>query len=142
MLLGWALDLETLKRILRGLTAMNPTTAIAVVLAIICLLTLVAAVASGKTANNGKIAFASDGAFDGAVAKHREEIYVMDANGANQTRLTNNVGWDLDPAWSPDGKKIAFDTERDGNREIYVMDADGSNQTNLTNNPADDFDPT
>ena len=38
------------------------------------------------------------------------------------------------PRWSPDGRKILFDSERDGNREIYVMDADGSNQTRLTRN--------
>ena len=39
-------------------------------------------------------------------------------------------------SWSPDGKKIAFRSNRDGNYEIYVMNADGSEQTNLTNNPS------
>ena len=48
---------------------------------------------------------------------------------------------DTFPAWSPDGKKITFVTDRDGNYEIYVMDADGSNQKNLTNNPAEDTEP-
>ncbi len=43
-----------------------------------------------------------------------------------------------DPAWSPDGSKIAFTTTRDGNAEIYVMDADGSHPVNLSNNPATD----
>ena len=42
-------------------------------------------------------------------------------------------------SWSPDGSKIAFDSDRDGNCEVYVMDADGSNQTHLTNNPAEDW---
>ena len=59
----------------------------------------------------------------------------MDADGGNQTNLTNDAGDDDDPAWSPDGSKIAFASDRDGNHEIYVMDADGGNQTNLTNNP-------
>jgi TolB protein len=45
------------------------------------------------------------------------------------------------PAWSPDGKKIAFLSERDGNPEIYVINADGSAQTRLTNNPGEDGDP-
>ena len=59
------------------------------------------------------------------------EIYVMDADGTGQTRLTNNAGLDGEPDWSPDGTKIAFDNSRDG---IYVMNADGSGQTILTDN--------
>ena len=45
----------------------------------------------------------------------------------------------MNPAWSPDGKKIAFDSDRDGNWEIYVMNADGSNPINLTNNNGVDW---
>ena len=60
----------------------------------------------------------------------------MDANGQNQTRLTNNAASDLGPAFSPDGTKIAFMSDRDGNFEIYAMDANGQNPTNLTDNPA------
>ena len=43
--------------------------------------------------------------------------------------------------WSPDGSKIAFVSDRDGNDEIYVMNADGSNQTRLTNNTVTDISP-
>jgi hypothetical protein len=46
------------------------------------------------------------------------------------------------PAWSADGRRIAFVTGRDGNREIYVMNADGTDQTRLTTNPASDSYPT
>ena len=46
-----------------------------------------------------------------------------------------------DPSWSPDGKRIAFVSTREGNREIYVMDADGKNPRRLTNNPRNDIDP-
>jgi TolB protein len=48
-----------------------------------------------------------------------------------------------EPAWSPDGAKIVFSTNRDGffNFEIYVMKADGSGQTRLTNNPSVDISP-
>jgi TolB protein len=82
------------------------------------------------------IAFSSDR--DG-----NREIYVMNADGANPRRLTNTGGrvsdvlldgLDADPAWSPDGRKIAFDTNRDGDYEIYVMNADGSGERNLTDN--------
>src|SRR5215208_2915510 len=85
---------------------------------------------------NGKIAFTR-------YLGNNSEIYVMNADGSNQTNLTNNLAVDGDAAISPDGKKIAFRrTEPDGDREIYVMNANGSNQSNLTNNSVVDFEPT
>ena len=74
---------------------------------------------------NAQIAFASnrDGNF---------EIYVMDTDGRNPRRLTNNPAIDWDPSWSPDGEHIAFASERDGNFNIYVMDTNGKNPQNLT----------
>jgi Tol biopolymer transport system component len=45
------------------------------------------------------------------------------------------------PAWSPDGRKLAFVSRRDGNSEIYVMNADGSDQRNLTRHAASDQSP-
>ena len=77
----------------------------------------------------GKIAFYSnrDGNY---------EIYTMDSDGSNQTRLTFNEAPDVWPAWSPNGQQIVFQSNRNGNAEIYVMDADGQNQRRLTNHPA------
>jgi uncharacterized repeat protein (TIGR01451 family) len=69
------------------------------------------------------------------------EIYVMNADGTNQTRLTNNTANDARASFSPDGNKIAFGSNRDGNYEIYVMNADGTGQTRLTSDPADDYIP-
>ena len=46
------------------------------------------------------------------------------------------------PAWSPDGRKLAFVSRRDGNSDIYVMNADGSGQENLTRQPANDSHPS
>src|SRR5205807_2999907 len=60
------------------------------------------------------------------------EIYVMNADGSGQTRLTNNSFRDDYPTWSPDGKKIAFLRESGGVSSINLMDADGTNQKELT----------
>ena len=63
------------------------------------------------------------------------------ADGSAVVRLTNHPARDFGPAWSPDGARIAFTSERDGNPEIYVMNADGSQPTNLSNDPSRDFGP-
>ena len=75
---------------------------------------------------------------DGTSENPNIEIYKMDADGSNQTRLTDEPFADAVPAWSPDGTQIAFTTYRIGDSEIYVMDADGSNPTNLTSDLSDD----
>jgi Tol biopolymer transport system component len=69
------------------------------------------------------------------------ELYVFNLEDENDLRLTNSPGTDSQPAWSPDGERIAFTSARDGNNEIYVMDNDGANLTNLTQNEADDQQP-
>ena len=56
----------------------------------------------------------------------------------DQTRLTNDAATDAWADWSPDGTKIVFQSDRDGNSEIYVMNADGTDLTRITNNAATD----
>ena len=106
--------------------------AVAAVLAA-CLLALVVRMEPSQAAfpgPNGKIAFISNR--DSALA----EIYTMNADGTNPTRLTNNETHDVSPTFSADGKKIAFSRENDPSIEdnnIWVMNADGSGQTDLNN---------
>jgi tol-pal system beta propeller repeat protein TolB len=69
------------------------------------------------------------------------EIYAIDADGSNPTRLTNSPATDLDPSWAPSGKQIVFASNRDGDFELYLMNADSSNVRQLTNNAADDRQP-
>ena len=74
-----------------------------------------------------------------------DEIYVMDADGGNQQRLTENRNNDWNPVWSPDGERIAFAADRKGDFlkfDIYVMDADGGNQHKLTNHRTWDGSPS
>ena len=65
-------------------------------------------------------------------------IYVMNADGSGQTRLTDNRAPDLSPSWSPDGRRIAFTS----GGEIHMMNADGSGQTRLNDNPASGGSPS
>src|SRR5688572_16442307 len=74
---------------------------------------------------NGRIAFQSTQGSDGFT----NDIYVMNADGKRQTRLTDDPGDDVSAQWSPQGDRIAFLSDRRGNGyEIYLMSADGTNQ--------------
>jgi Tol biopolymer transport system component len=78
-------------------------------------------------------------------------VFGMAADGTEQGRLTDERGdvsvaggveFQTDPAWSPDGKQIAFASGREGSFDLYVMSADGSGTTRLTSTGANDRGPT
>jgi Tol biopolymer transport system component len=60
------------------------------------------------------------------------EIYVMNAGGGGEMRLTESGTSDVSPSWSPDGSRIAFISDRSGSVQVYVMNADGSAETRLS----------
>ena len=93
---------------------------------VVCLLIQMQIAVNGYASRKTKIAFASsrDGNY---------EIYVMDGDGKNQRRLTVHPTIDQYPTWSPDGKKIAFVSNRNvGHIQIWVIDADGKNPIRLS----------
>lgn len=92
--------------------------------------------------DGAKLAFSSTDLVTGEM-----DIYVMNADGSDRTRLTTAQGPDLLPNWSPDGTRIVFLSLRGPSSistdptEIYVMNADGTDQLNLTHNSTYDVDP-
>ena len=91
---------------------------------------LLSAEMSGRTllASHHKAQIAFTSTRDG-----NPEIYVMDADGEKQIRLTRHPEEDKMPSWSPDGKKIAFVSMRNSSRnQIYVMDSIGENIRRIT----------
>lgn len=93
-------------------------------------------VSADATKVNGKIAFISD-----------NNIYAMNPDGSNVTNLSALSGLsgliDGNPAWSPDGTRLAFTRRRqtDTTAAIWVMNADGSNQHQVSQNPSNDLMP-
>jgi tricorn protease len=69
----------------------------------------------------GKIAFSYLG-----------DIWVVDEDGSNPRRLTDHVARDINPRFSPDGKWIAFSSQRYGNYDVFVMPATGGTARRLT----------
>ncbi|MGH9226477.1 MAG: TolB family protein [Acidimicrobiales bacterium] len=72
----------------------------------------------------------------------------MNADGTNQVNLTNSARDERDPAWSPDGTKIAFSRQPSAispnwdDMDLFVMNADGSDQTLVASTDADDVEAT
>ena len=60
------------------------------------------------------------------------DLYIVNADGTGQTRLTRHPAEEFDPAWSPDGTKIAFSRFTGLRFQVFLMDADGSHATQLT----------
>jgi dipeptidyl aminopeptidase/acylaminoacyl peptidase len=80
---------------------------------------------------NGRVAFLSD-------RGSNFDIYCVNTDGRDLTRLTDDPAIDSGPTWAPDGRRIAFHSNRDGDLDIHVMQSDGSRILNLTRSRAND----
>lgn len=101
-------------------------------------LTSVVSAFPGWSPDGKKILFHSDRI---SLRSRVYDVFVMNADGSEVTRLTDHPASDMNAIFSPDGSKIAFVSERDGNPEVYVMNADGSQQKRLTHDPGEDIHP-
>ncbi|MGB7337512.1 MAG: PKD domain-containing protein, partial [Phototrophicaceae bacterium] len=69
------------------------------------------------------------------------DIYVADSNGQNAVNITNTGADEFEPAWSPDGTKIAYAFFNAGDYDIFVFDLNTMSATQITTNPANDRQP-
>ena len=60
------------------------------------------------------------------------DIYVMPVSGGEARAIASGVAWEMQPKWSPDGRHIAFTSDRGGGDNIWIMEADGSNPTQVS----------
>lgn len=67
---------------------------------------------------------------------YKGDIYKVTASGGEAIRLTTQDSYEASPVWSPDGKQIAFSSDRYGNADIFIMPSDGGTATRLTTNSA------
>jgi Tol biopolymer transport system component len=69
------------------------------------------------------------------------DVWSMNPDGTARTNLTNHPAQDITPAWSPDGQRIAFGSDRGGSYDIYVMNADGTGLSQLTTHAGSEWGP-
>lgn len=77
-----------------------------------------------------------------SIRQGNHEIYVVNADGSDDTNLTNSPALDIEPAWSPDGQWIAFSSDRTHDFNLFIMKADGSGLFQLTSTYGKDSDPS
>ena len=76
----------------------------------------------------------------GGTGNNNSEICLLDIDGSNFIRLTENNYWDLYPTFSPDDLKIAFLSFRENDLDIYMMNSDGTNQSKFYDSGSHDAD--
>lgn len=104
---------------------------VVVAAAVVCGLVASMSASAAFPGRNGKIVFGSQHAGE-------DEIWVMNADGSDRHNLTRHDGSkvsDIDPRWSPDGRRIVFASDRSGSLQIWAMNANGTEPVQLTDLP-------
>jgi Tol biopolymer transport system component len=60
------------------------------------------------------------------------DLYVLPIGGGEATRITSGPAWDIQPRWSPDGRQLAFTSDRGGGNNLWRIGADGSNPVQVS----------
>lgn len=66
---------------------------------------------------------------------YKGDIYKVPAQGGTAVQLTTQASYEANPVWSPEGKQIAFASDRNGNFDLFIMPADGGVARRLTYHP-------
>src|SRR5262245_22767234 len=92
----------------------------------------------------GSPALSSDGktlVFSALDSNDRSHIHTMSADGGAASQLTSGPFNDRSPRFSPDGRQVAFVSDRSGNADVWLVGIAGGEPKQITNDPADDVDP-
>lgn len=102
---------------------------------------------SGLTASAQRLSWSPDSTRIAFVARRTvqpqsdDELHVVKTDGSEDQVLASSPRHDRDPVWSPDGSRLAFSSERNGNADVYLIRADGTELRNVTLDPAYDAEP-